>query len=502
LYIFEIRESTQVSGLRQIRREPCGAVTSWLEALSPYSLTVLNSVSRSALVLSFSIGALIVGGSSYSRAEPLTVQAISNGSNLADTTAPVDPFAKYEPLRIKGTNVLLPPPAETVDGQAGGLRSALADQGIGYFSYSLNSFDNNMLGGNDRAQNHPQQYVGQKATYFSQDYFYLTYDLSRFGIPDGQIVAGVYGGVSSWDPAALNKFGLASLSYYQTLFDKKVELKFGYLENSLEFVGPFVAGSLAVNVFGSAGNIPFQGGVTIAPTPTPSVNVKWNITDAFYDKVGIQRSSNPDGSVVEGQSNPTSLNFTTPNSGVLAINELGYRRFATPESSSLWVRGGAAYNSSDYKNNVFVGTRSGDNNFFYLLGDAQVSQPTPVKGMAARGLYEGFTAEYAPPDLNTFSQYYEFRSYYIGPFASRPSDVISLIFTRSIFSNYLVNNAIIAGNLAHSDSNSATLSYSAQLTPGVNASLGISYVDHPTTVTYVPKTGSALNFLSSVIVFF
>jgi porin len=477
-------------------------VTSWLDALSPYRLTVLHSVSRTALVLSFSLGALIVGGTNHSKAEPLTLTALSNGSNSADTTAPVDPFAKYEPLRIKGTNVSLPAPAETVDGQAGGLRSALADQGIGYFSYSLNSFDNNMLGGNDRAQNHPQQYVGQKATYFSQTYLYITYDLSRFGIPDGQIVVGGTWAASSWDPAALNKFGLATLSYYQTMFDKKVELKFGYLENGFEFVGPYVAGSLAVNVFGSAGSFQYQGGVPIAPTPTPGVNVKWNITNAFYDKIGIMRSANPDGSVVEAQFNPSALNFTTPHSGVLGINEFGYRTFATPESSSLWIRGGAAYNSSDYMNNEFVGTRSGDNSFFYLLGDAQVWQPTPVKGLAARGLYEGFTAEYAPPDLNTFTQYYELRSYFIGPFASRPSDVVSLIFTDSIFSNYLVNNARIAGNLAHSDSKSATLSYSARLTAGVTASVGVSYIDHPTTVTFTPKTGSALNFLSSLTLFF
>jgi porin len=468
-------------------------------ARSQHALALLGSVSRTSLLFAFSLTVVAVGGTVYAGADPLLTKA--SDSNAAPPIAPVDPFAKYEPLRIKGTYLLLAPPADTMDGQAGGLRSALADQGIGYFAYSLNNFTNNTLGGIDRAQNHPQQYLGQKATYTSQNYFFITYDLSRFGIPDGQIVAGMIGAASSWEPGVPNKVGLSTLSYYQTMFDKKVELKFGYLMNSFEFVGNFVAGSLNSSVFGPAGNVPFQGGLSTAQIPTPGVNVKWNITDAFYDKFGIQRSTNPDGLDVEVQDNPTSLNFTTQNSGVLYINELGYRTFATPETSSLWIRGGAAYNTSDFKNNQFVGTRSSENSFYYLLGDAQLWQPNPVKGLAARGLYVGFTAEYAPPNLNTFSQYYEFRSYFIGPLVSRPSDIVSLVFTDSIFSNYLVDNARIVG-LAHSDSKSATLSYTARLSPGVYAGLGISYVDHPTTVTFTPETGSALNFLSSLTLFF
>jgi porin len=482
-------ESKPKGPLGSVQSQPANSFNERNGGRSRYVSGFLCVVSPRSLLFALSLATAVATEVDYAKAEP------------PDPPAP-DPWAKYEPLRIKGTYMLLPPPAETVDGQAGGLRSALADQGIGYFAYSLNNFTNNTLGGIDRAQNHPQQYLGQKVTYSSQNYLFVTYDLSRFGIPDGQIVAGAVGSTSSWIPGVLDKIGLTTLSYYQTMFDKKVELKFGYLMNSFEFVGNFIAGGLTASVFGPAGNIPFQGGLSTLQNSTPGVNVKWNITDTFYDKIGIQRSSNPDGVVVEAQDNPTSLNFTTPNSGVLYINEFGYRTLATPESSSLWIRSGAAYNTSDYENDQFVGMRSSDNRFFYLLGDAQIWQPTPVKNLAARGLYVGFTAEYAPPDLNTFSQYYELRSYFIGPFASRPSDTVALVLTNSTFSYFLVDNARLVGNLAHLDSKSATISYNARLSAGVYAGLGVSYVDHPTTVTFTTKTGSALNLLSSLTLFF
>jgi len=61
------------------------------------------------------------------------------------------------------------------------------------------------------------------------------------------------------------------------------------------------------------------------------------------------------------------------------------------------------------------GGRSTGNYAAYVLADQQFVQLAPVEGQAARGWYAGVSAMYAPPELNRFSQYYEFRLYGIGP---------------------------------------------------------------------------------------
>ena len=80
-----------------------------------------------------------------------------------------------------------------------------------------------------------QTYNGQKPTFLSNNVMQLTYDLSRYGIPDGQIVLGGIYQYDTWNPGGPNALSLATLSYYQTFMNKQVELKFGYLNNSYEF---------------------------------------------------------------------------------------------------------------------------------------------------------------------------------------------------------------------------------------------------------------------------
>lgn len=47
-------------------------------------------------------------------------------------TAPVPPYARFDFVRVKGISTYFPGPADTIDPDVGGLRSALADLGIGY----------------------------------------------------------------------------------------------------------------------------------------------------------------------------------------------------------------------------------------------------------------------------------------------------------------------------------------------------------------------------------
>jgi porin len=409
------------------------------------------------------------------------------------------PSPDFDSLRVKGLNIALPGPQDTIDPDFAGIRSSLAGLGIGYIGYSNNNFYNNMLNG-ERTTFGRQTYNGQKPTFFTNNVMQLTYDLSRYGIPDGQIVVGGVYNFDTWAPAGPNALSLATFSYYQTFLNKQIELKFGYLANAVEFWGPFLAGNLATGIFGPSATIPVELGISAYAWATPAINIKINGPDGFYNKLGVQRASSPDGPAVEKIDNPTGLNWSTPNSGVLVINEFGYRKEAAPGQLATWVRAAPMFNNSQYIN-FALGGRSTGNYAGYFLADQQIVQLAPVAGQAARGVYAGITAMYAPPELNRFSQYYELRLYGIGLLPSRPRDMLSLVVSQNVFSHYLVDIALQQGQLAHDDSLSVTASYIASIAPGIRIGIGLGYTNHPTPVVYTPQTGSALNILANIITF-
>ena len=405
----------------------------------------------------------------------------------------------FESLRIKGLNIALPGPEDTVDPDFTGIRSSLAALGIGYIGWSSNSFYNNMLP-HERTTFGNQTYNGQKPTFFTNNVMFLTYDLSRYGIPDGQIAVGGVYNFDTWAPAGPNALSLATLSYYQTFLNKQVELKLGYLANALEFWGPFLAGNLAASIFGPSATIPVEAGINAPAWTSPAINIKVNGPDGLYNKLGIQRASSPDGPFAEKIDNPTGMKWSTPNSGVLVINEFGYRKEAAPGQLATWVRAAPMFNTSRYIDFAFGG-RSTGNYGAYFLADQQLVQLAPMAGQAARGVYAGVTAMYAPPEFNRFSQYYELRLYGIGLLPSRPGDMLSLVVSRNVFSHYLVDAALQRGQLAHDGSLSITAAYTAPIAPGIRVGIGLGYTDHPTPVVYTPQTGSALNILANVITF-
>ncbi|MGY4363216.1 porin [Bradyrhizobium sp. i1.3.6] len=427
-------------------------------------------------------------------------------ASLVGSPAPAQtantPFAKFEKLREKGLSVNIPGPADTVDRDIGGVRSALAEAGIGYIGWTQNTYTNNLLPDAAKSTIAKQLYNGQNPTYSTVNYMMMVYDLSRYGIPDGQIVIGTEHQAWSWQPGGPDRWGINEIAYYQTLFDRKVELKFGYLRNANEFLGPTVGGNAGANVFGPSSNILYQGGESSNATPTPAVNVKYNFDRNLYTKATIQRSISPDGVATEVTQNPTGLDWSTPNTGVLFMDETGYQAKAAPGSFETWVRAGVGVNNSRYTNLALPKQpRANENNFYYVAGDRQLWQSDP-QGLVSRGFYGGFSVMGAPPDLNKVAQYYELRFYVKGPFDWRPTDQISLVATRTVWSNIAVQSALAAGNLVHSDSKAISATYSAHLAPGVYANIGLSYIDHPTSITYLPQTGHALNFSASTSIFF
>jgi porin len=328
----------------------------------------------------------------------------------------------------------------------------------------------------------------------------MTYDLSRYGISDGQIVVGGVYNFDTWDPGGPNALSLATLSYYQTFLNKQVELKVGYLANAFEYWGPFLAGNLSSSIFGPSGSIPVEAGLSAYALTKPAINIKVNGPNGLYNKFGVQLASNPDGPVAEKTANPTGLNWSTPNSGVLVIDEFGYQKVAAPGQLATWVRAAPIINTSRYVDFEFGGRNTG-NYAGYVLADQQFVQLAPLEGQAARGWYAGVSAMFAPPEFNRISQYYELRLYGIGLLPSRPTDMVSVVVSQNVFSHYVVDAALHGGQLAHTGNFSITAAYYAPIAPGIRVGIGLGYTNNPTPVIYTPQTGSDLNLLANVVTY-
>jgi porin len=412
---------------------------------------------------------------------------------------PATPTPDFEALRIKGLTIALPGPQDTIDPDFAGIRSSLAALGIGYIGYSNNNFFDNMPPA-ERTTFGQQVYNGQKPTLFTNNVMQMTFDLSRYGISDGQIVVGGIYNFDTWEPAGPSALSLATLSYYQTFLNKQVELKVGYLANVVEYWGPFLAGNLSSSIFGPSGLIPVEAGLSAWAWTKPAINVKVNGPGGLYNKFGVQIASNPDGPFAEKTTNPTGLSWSTPNSGVLVIDEFGYQKEASPGQLATWVRAAPIVNTSRYVDFEFGGRNTG-NYAAYVLADQQFVQLAPVEGQAARGWYAGVSAMYAPPEFNRISQYYELRLYGIGLLPSRPTDMVSLVVSRNVFSQYLVDAALQSGQLAHTGNFSITAGYNASIAPGIRVGIGLGYTNNPTPVIYTPQTGSDLNLLANLVTY-
>jgi porin len=464
--------------------------------------------------------------------------ATAQAADLADQAAsaetetlkPTDHKLSLDELNtlynFKGWNIPFPSYSDSLLQDYGGIRSTLATYGFGFIFVGDTLFERNMLSGPSvTPSNFPrcttplggvcsggQAYFGQKPSVFTAGTGFLTYDLSRWGIPDGQLVVGGQYGWTSDQGFSPNFYGFKNLSWYQTLFDKKVEIKIGIVPTALEWTGSTVGGNWA-NPFGSAASIPVELGQSSADIATPMARVTWHITDKLYDEIMVQRSlpvNGPTGNPIydEVSSNPISIRFSSPIPGTreLYMDEFGYKQVATPGIYQTWLRFGALYNTSEFKDlsKLLIdptATRSGAGGF-YFYADRQIWQQDPFSPSSAyRGIYAGMAAMYAPPEVAAFSQYYEARAYWYGPFDSRPTDMLSLVYFHNVVSHYLADatnlTASQTGIYGRNSTNTVTVSYTAHISPGIYGTVGLQYTDHPS-IQYFQSEGSSLNFLGSL----
>lgn len=419
--------------------------------------------------------------------------------------APVNPYAEADQLKVRGWIIPVPGAADTLDQGALGIRNALARYGISYLGIWASTFQDNLLrhglpAGNSRDA---QQYAGQLPTYVHTLGQYLMFDLRRYGIPDGQITLGGYVITTNWNPIGPDGVVLATASYYQTFFHKRVELKVGYFGNTYEYLGTYVGGSLASGVFGPSASLPTENGENSTAYAGPGVNVRVNLPDHIYTKFGVQRAISPDGIVTERLDNKSAVQFKVPNAGVFAIDETGYRTNPAPGQPSTWIRVAASYSSSRYKELLDPAQRDSPDFGLYLLADRQLFQTAPNAGptSAVRGIYGGFSVEDAPSYINTFTRYYELRLYGFGLIPGRPADLASLVINRNVFSEEAIRVAAARNLPTHQAADAITLSYGYRLVRGLTLNAGVAYTDHPTAVSYTRTTGSAFNLLLNATVF-
>lgn len=435
-------------------------------------------------------GALGVGG-----APATPSQSISPNANVT-----IDD-AFYRQFSWKNDVVIFPPVSQTLSGDLGGFRKTLADYGIGYNVFNSTLFSSNVLH-SEKNTGREQIYSGQQPTALTSSLAAVTVDLRRFGIPDGQIVVAGYQNSTSWTGLGPNTTKLSTLSYFQSAFNDHVEIKIGLLNETYEFIGQFVAGNVT-STFGPLAALGLETGQSGSFQATWGANVKFKFLNGFYDKLGVARSTNPDGPVLENQLNPTALNFTTRNSGGWFINEFGYRVPPTPAQNAIWLRAGASDTNARYVNRDYLtGVRSGGNYQVYALGDYQFLKLSGDPKQSYRGLYVGGSVQVAQSNLNPFYNYYEARLYSLGPFDSRPYDLVSLVVTDNQFSKQLVHTVKALHGMAHASSQTITAAYSAQIIPGVYGNFAAGYTNNPTVVSFTSKTGSALNLTTGLGIYF
>jgi porin len=114
--------------------------------------------------------------------------------SAVEPASPQPSFAEMDKMSgVKGWNIGFPSFGDTLTQDYGGWRSTLASAGIGLIQYNSERFQANLL---DTPREGPrfnqfyesaQIYWGQKPSFSNTNVIVLTYDLSRFGVPDGQL---------------------------------------------------------------------------------------------------------------------------------------------------------------------------------------------------------------------------------------------------------------------------------------------------------------------------
>ncbi|WP_321854131.1 carbohydrate porin [Paraburkholderia tropica] len=391
-------------------------------------------------------------------------------------------YADYDKLLPRTAAVLIQTPAcETISPTLFGLRSTLADNGFGFSASIRPSYQYDVLGHNE----HPQKYNGQNPTYLGAIEMNLTYDLTRLGFGgNAQFVIGATGQASSYHEGNPAFMSMTTLAINQQFYNGQLELQYGYYDLIRDYYGMVLGGQSASAALGPVSVIPVELGLSLfTPTPAATVAIK-DSSLSWYNRASIARSASPNGFQYDIDHNPTGFNFTVPGSRAMFVDEFGYKTPVGAPGRSIWARIGGIYNTSpvsDFKSGGMADKNYGG----YAALTVQITKPDPF---GPQGLYLDTKFDYAPEDRNLFARDFQLTAFYIGPFKSRPLDMVSLGFSTEMFSKYARQAIRDFGGQAERSSTALSLSYAARVTRGIYFVGGLTYQTAP---SFTPERSNA-----------
>lgn len=415
---------------------------------------------------------------------------------------------KFDETKLRGLSLDPPQVGDSVLGDIGGWRSALLKYKIGFTSLDLHEFDYNLLRAPMRGAiadpdgKTRQIFLGQRPTVGGPENLILTYSPTS----NTQFALGGVFSDATW--AQMNAAvgpAVMQLTVTQDFFNHRAQVLAGYMDNSLLYYMGFTGGVIGAGTLGQNAVLSYAVGESHGVLEQrPTVDVRFHWTPHVYTLTGWQKSTSPEGSSTERQHDHLGLRWNLPNAENVALGEVGYSRESAPDVMKTFVRFSGLYNTSgytDYRSGslaLITGTaKKTDNNWWIsAAGDRQLTQPD--KMLSFRGLYQGATLQYIPPQQNVLTKYFEYRGYYLGIFNSRPTDMFAWSASYLGFSAdatntlsgtaaYGVKSASESLGYPHSSGQTNFLaSYMLHLGHGMYMTPGLSYTVHPT-VTPIQK---------------
>ena len=343
---------------------------------------------------------------------------------------------------LKGQILLMPPDSSRTFIPFNDFRKELQDKyGIGVYAISQTMYAENTL--SPAVPTAKIAYPGENAFIQSSSYLTLTYDMRHFHMKDAQVVLDAGIQKVNWYPGGPEAVDFDEATFYKGFLNDNLQFKIGYMSNAEEFIQMKVGGLANNGAAGVLGVLPYNVGMSNKPQQAPSFDVRANLPNHFYTKVGFQRSFSPMNSVGEQAQDKVGFRFDpgptfdathgvwTKGDRLLTFVEVDYQKSQYKDPTALWIRAGYMNNQTKYRN-YLTNQYDTKNYAFYLVGDKQITKPDPAN--QRHGLFIGGSAMYSPPAVNAFHEYYEARAYYSGPFTRRPSDFISLVGAHSVYS--------------------------------------------------------------------
>jgi porin len=376
------------------------------------------------------------------------------------------------------------PPCETISPELGGIRSELAEHGIGVWGNVMPNYRYDILGHNET----PQLYNGQNPTWRQSSSLGMTYDMTRMGWGGkAQFTFAISSETGSYKSSNPNFLTMSIFAINQRFFDDRLEVQYGYYPLIRQFYGMVLGGNASAAALGPISVIPVELGLSLfSPSPALTVAV-WDESKSWYNRAAVARSASPKLFQFDLDENPSGFKLHVDGSNPVVVDEFGYKIESAPNQHATWYRVGAIYNTShytDYKN----GGETDDNYGGYAAATVQLTQPDNA---SPRGLYGDVKVNYAPEDRNLYTKDFQLTAFYIGPFDSRPRDMTSVGFTKSYFSTYVHNLVESSGADAERSSTALSVSYAARLIPGIYWVNGLTYQQGP---SFAPTRDDAVIF--------